>query len=397
MKMRWFELGSVVAVVPVLAIPFAWAQGGAGHDHSTGKLTRVTPQSETRKESGDFDRAEWKKQITAGDLEEREVAFDRLAGIARHDQAAREALESWSKDSSDAGLAWTSRLILREADRGGQVWMQGGMPPGRTLFGQDFDGFSQRFDDLDSMFGDLRSQWDLMMQHLPSPSAGGPGGSESAQSMTLQSGPDGVTCKVTEKVDGQETTHEYTAKSMEELLEANPELRQKLGSEGPMVFTFPNGGGRTRMVLPRGGGFGGGARVLPRTYRGGVTLEPEDSVAPGTAGEPRTDRLGIFCAPVDESTAQRLGLAAGDGLRVQSTQPGSIASILGLRTDDVVVEINGASIRSAEDVQKVLAGRAEGAEVSVVVVGSDGRRTLTWKPAAKKPDSTESKSGSRSL
>ena len=398
MKMRWFEIGSVVAVLPVLAMPYAWAQSGSSREHSTGKLTRVTPPSETREESGDFDRAAWKKQITAGDLEEREAAFDRLAGIVRHDPAAREALEGWSKDTSDTDLAWTSRLVLREADRGAHGWMQGGLPPGRTLFGQDFDGFAQRFDDLDSLFGDLRSQWDTMMQHLPAPSAGGPNGTESATSMTLQSGPDGVTCKVTEKVDGQETTHEYTAKTMDELLDANPELREKLGGNGSMVFTLPNGGGRARMMIPGAGGFGGGgARVLPRTYRGGVTLEPQDSGAFGNAGEPRTDRLGIFCAPVDESTAEQLHLAAGDGLRVQSTQPGSIASILGLRTGDVVTEINGTTIRSAEDVQKVLAGRVEGAEVSVVVVGSEGRRTLTWKPAAKKTDSTETKSGTRSL
>ena len=393
MKMRWFEIGTVMAALPALAIPCAWAQAGSSQDHSTGKLTRVVPPSESREDTGDFDRAAWKKQITAGDLGEREAAFDRLAGIARHDPAAREALESWAKDTSDSGLAWTSRLILREADRGAPGWMPGGTNPGRSLFGEDFDGFAQRFDDLDSMFGDLRSQWDLMMQHLPSPSANGTG-TNSSESMTLQSGPDGVTCKVTEKVDGKETTHEYTAKSMDELLEANPELRQKLGNGGPMVFTLPNGGPRSLMVLPRNGGLGGRARTLPRAYRGGVTFQDEDA---GPAGEPRTDRLGIFCAPVDDESAQKLGLSAGDGLRVQSTQPGSIASILGLRTGDVVVEINGSTIRSAEDVQKVLSARAEGAEVSVVVVGSEGRRTLTWKPAAKKTDSSESKSGTRSL
>lgn len=384
MKIRWFEMGSVMAVLPVLAMPAMWTVQGSGHEHSTGKLTRVAPRGETREESGDFDRASWKKRITDSDLGQREAAFDRLAGIARRDPAAREALESWSRDESDAGLAWTSRLILREADRGPR-WGQGGTPFDRSLFGQDFDGFSQRFDDLDALFGDLRTQWDQMLHHLPSPSAGGRGGSsESAQSLTLQSGPDGVTCKVTEKVDGEETTHEYTADSMEELLDANPELREKLGNHGGMVFSFPNGHGRIQTLLPR-------------AYRGGVTFEDGGSGTSGKAGEPRTDRLGIYCALVDESTASELHIAPGEGLRVQSIEPGSLASILGLRTGDVVVDVNGTPIRSAEDVQKTLAARAESAEVSVVVVGSEGRRTLTWKPAAKKSDAPETKSSGRNL
>lgn len=394
MKTRWLVMGLVMVALPGLAVPLAWGQPEGSQERSTGKLTRVTPPSPAPKSSADFDRDAWRKKITAGDLEEREAAFDRLSGLARHDPAAREALEAWSRDESDTGLAWTSRLILREVDRGPQGWIQGGSQPGWDLFGHgfDFDGFSQRFDDLDSLFGDLRSQWDGMLQHLPSPSAEGKVGTGSAESMTLQSGPDGVTCKIIEKVDGEEKTREYSAKTMEELLDANPELRQKLGSGGSMVWTFPNG--RNRMLIPRVGGLEGGLRILPRGFRGELSLE-NDAQEKGV--DPRTDRLGIYCAPLDASTAAELGLAPGEGLRVQNIQPGTIASILGLRTGDVVIGINGATIRSAEDVKKVLAGRAEGSEVSVVVVGAEGRRTLTWKPAAKKPDAPESKSGSRNL
>jgi len=370
-----------VAALSWVAIPLARAESKTNQERPTGRLIRVHPQSSNQEDAGEFDRDEWKRQITAGDLAKREAAFDRLANVARHDAAARKALEDWSRDDSDAGLAWTSRLILREADRGFGARMRGGSGH-PWLFGQDFDlgGFAQRFDDLDSMFGDLRMEWDELLKNLPNPS-GGTSGTESAESMTLQSGPDGVTCKITTKVDGKEETREYTAKSMEELLDANPELRPKLGSGGSMIWTFPNAGGRSRMVMPRGG-TGGGLRVIPRESFGLAEV-------PGNAADPRTDRLGIFCTPVDAEKSAELGLAAGEGLRVDSVQPGTIASILGLRAGDVVVEVNGTTIRSSEDVKQVLANRAEGAEVRVVVVGSEGRRSLAWKPASKQTNESE--------
>lgn len=400
MNTRWL----MMAALPVLAIPFAWAQA-KGHGEN-GKLTRVSPRSEQQDEKR-FDSDAWRKKLTAGDLEARESAFDELVGAARRDPAAREAIEAWSHDESDANLAWTSRLALREIDRGGRrLGMYGGARPGWGLFGKDFDfeNFAQRFDDLDSMFGDLRSQWDDMMQALPNPSGQGGAHSES-QSMTLECRPDGVTCKVTEKVDGQDETREYTAKSMDELLEANPELRSKLGQNGPFVWSMPNGSHsivvppmRGRVDGGMGGGMGGGMN-LPRMYRDGR------GAPPAVTGEPRTDVLGIYCAPVGDARAKELDLESGEGLLVEETQPGTIASVLGLRAGDVLVDINGTTIHSAEDVKKVLADRDAAGEVKVTVAGSEGRRTLTWKPSAKngsggsgeKASDSESKSGSRKL
>ncbi|MFN0009817.1 MAG: PDZ domain-containing protein [Planctomycetota bacterium] len=380
MKTRWWVTGITVAALSSIAIPLARAESKGTPERPQGKLTRVVPQDATREDSGAFDSDEWKQQLTAQDLEAREAAFGRLAAKARHDAAARKALEDWSRNESDAGLAWTSRLILREADRGAGTGMQGGAWQPWNRFRQDFDfgGFARRFEDLDSMFGDLRTEWDELLKNLPNPSSRGATGTESAESMTLESGPDGVTCKITTKVDGQEETREYTANSMEELLEANPELRPKLGSGGPMVWTFPDVGGRSRILTPRRD-TGGGLRIIPREPLGLAEV-------PGHAADPRTDRLGIFCTPVDGDESSKLGLATGEGLHVDSVQPGSIASILGLRAGDVVVEVNGTTIRSSEDVKKVLAERAEGAEVRVAVVGSEGRRTLAWKPSPKKAE-----------
>jgi hypothetical protein len=332
-----------------------------------------------------FDGDAWRKRLGTGDFEERERAFDQLARLARHDEDARKAIEEWSKSGQDPELAWTSRMLLRELDRNPwralkpKVWSGMGMNGQGWNF--DFDDFARRFDDLDSMFGDLREQWGDMLQGLPAPSAGS---KSSSRSLSLQVGPDGVTCNVTEIVDGKEEKRTYEAKSMDELLQAHPELRENLG--GPHFQLFQG--------LPHGG-----LQFLPRTPSG---LSPhtwsfndrDDSTA---GSEPPTDRLGIKCAEVGKDRATELGLESGVGLTVQEVLPGTIASLLGLRHGDIVVEVNGANIHGAEDVKSALSARASEADVSVVVVGADGhRRKLIWKP---KPaaGNVEKKTGSRKL
>jgi len=146
------------------------------------------------------------------------------------------------------------------------------------------------------------------------------------------------------------------------------------------------------LIQPRGG-----LGAIPRTD-GLRSFHMDDGM--DAEGNPRTDRLGIACSQLSTERAYELGLDAGAGLEIMDVVPGSIASILGLRSGDVVTEINGTAIRSADDVKKVLADRSKDGEVAVAVVGEGGdRRTMTWKPkasdAAEKPSGK--KRGSRDL
>jgi S1-C subfamily serine protease len=146
-------------------------------------------------------------------------------------------------------------------------------------------------------------------------------------------------------------------------------------------------------VFPRRGLYGASPRLRAQD---GDRFE----VRGDDEGGPPTDRLGIQCRPVSKDRASELGIDSGVGLSVEEIVPGSIASLLGLRRGDVVVEINGAAIHGTDDVKKTLHDRAAGAEVSVVVVGEGGqRRTLTWKPkpVADKSEKAETNSGSRNL
>jgi PDZ domain len=393
--------GLAMAALPLLAIAgmsgpqkgSGSAQDATGPDaHSPkGKLTRVMDGDKDKDDR--FDRDAWRKRLATADLEDRVRAFDELAALAGRSDDARKALEEWSKDGKDAQLAWTSRLLLREIDknpwrslrpgfrgRGGMGGM-GGMDPSF-----DFDDFARRFDDLDSMFGDLRSQWGDMLRAMPAPSAG----SSSSKSMSLQVGPDGVTCEVTENVGGKEEKHKYTASSVDELLQAHPELRDSLGGTGFQVYGLPRG---SLQFFPRRGPSGRAPLVL----RGdGQPLE----VGGDDTAEPPTDKLGIQCRAVTKDRAGELGLDAGVGLSVEDVVPGTIASLLGLRNGDVVIEVNGVTIHGTDDVKKALHDRAANADVSVVVVGQGGqKRTLTWKPkpAGDTSDKAEAKSGSRNL
>jgi S1-C subfamily serine protease len=88
--------------------------------------------------------------------------------------------------------------------------------------------------------------------------------------------------------------------------------------------------------------------------------------------------LGIACTPVGADLRAKLGLQEDVGLVVDSVVEGTIASRIGLRAGDVVVELSGRSIRKREDVAEVLAERRAGEDLQVVIVDKDGkRRTLT--------------------
>ena len=376
MKLHWFA----IAALPLVAGPALFGQQQSQQGASKSRLARVE-----RHDNDDdaFDRDAWKKKLSDANLDQRERAVDELARLARQDADARSALEQWSKDEKERDLAWTSRMLLREVGKNPWWTKHPQAFGGGNGFGNDFDfdEFAKRFDDLDSMFGDLRSQWGDMLKTLPAPSAGA---TSSSRSLSLNVGPDGVTCEVTEKVDGKDEKHTYTAKTMDELLEAHPELRDSLGDTHIQFWSgIPQRGGL--QMFPRGSN-----GIAPRARA--FTAPRELS----TNREPPTDRLGVMCQTLDGERADQLGIEHGVGLAVAQVQPDTIASQLGIREGDVVVELNGTTIHGTDDVKKVLTERAADADVSVVVVGANGhKRTLTWKPnAAAKP---EGKSGSRNL
>ena len=353
----------VLAGLPLVAAPLA-ANSGATNPTALGgdRLVRVNA------EAGDFDRAAWRAKLGGRDLEARERAFEDLVALARHDDGAHAALREWADAQDDADLAWTSRLALRElertrknADARGRAQAAPAVPKGNAPHSNAPHGNAQgwndlrdqmsdlqrRFGGMDSMFDELQQQMDELMQ----PGAA-PGGMNSrVQSFTLRSGPDGVEARVQENVDGRVEEKTYTAKSLDELYAAHPELQGRVQlRHGP----YPFGGNARRPLVPQD----------PAPF----DATPFDGPAQPLLANPSGPRLGVMAAQLTEDQARELGIEPGRGLKVSEVLPGSYGEQLGIQPGDVLVELDGTPISSRDDVAKVLAARKEGAALQATVI-----------------------------
>jgi len=366
-KKRWMWL----AAAPLGVAPMVIAQHGADaprEGKEKGRLERVDPSADAQQQEA-FDAEAWKRDLTSADLEQRERAFERVVAQAARDGGARSALEGWSRGGDE--LAWTARLALRELERhaGHPAFGLRRMDPTFGDFRLRLDDLHRHFGGIDSMLEDLQSQMEELFGDAPGFAPGmpgpGPGVRQQAQSFSLEAGPDGVVLKTEEDVDGEKKTREYRAESLEELFEAHPELRDRIRVQG---FGAPFG---------------------PRTRTQVLPIPPGDGLLrPG--GELPTDVLGIECLKPTPERAAELGLQPEVGLRVERTHPNTIASVLGIKRGDVVVEINGATVYSREDIAQSLRERREDQPVAVVLIDAKGqRRTLTWTPEAKETPKAE--------
>src|SRR5690606_17512801 len=85
-------------------------------------------------------------------------------------------------------------------------------------------------------------------------------------------------------------------------------------------------------------------------------------------------RLGVAIRPIPDALRDYLELEQGQGLMVDSVQDDTLAVALQLRAGDIVLSINGASIASADDVQKALGAIEKGAKVTVEFIRRGDRR-----------------------
>jgi hypothetical protein len=345
----------------LLALGWAANAQSQTSDHGTsngGRLRKapsaaVSPDgSSSQGESvASFDAERWRKELVAGDLDQRQASYEELVQLARRDPAARAALEEWSQGNDE--LAWTSRLALRElgrGPRGGRSFRQldplagGGFDNwlDAPLGGQGMD-HRQLFEDLerrlDELFG---SQGGTNVLPAPpaAPAPGSPGQGMRSQSETfqLESTPGGVKVHVEEKdQDGNTQSRDYEAKDMQELLQRYPELRGHIGTQG----TPPMELGDLRKEL-------GTLRDRLHSMRQLGAPDAEANRGDTSAQEMPTDVLGIYPGAAAE---------AGEGLLVERIEPGTIAKAIGIQRGDKILEINGTQISDASDVTRVLRER----------------------------------------
>lgn len=380
MKTAWFAWAAAPALFAPLYLAQRPSQGlqdpGQGQKRTLARVAPLAPAdgADLQGDSRGFDREDWRDKLTQSDLQQRERDFDALVEMAQRNTAARAALEQWTREKDE--LAWTSRLALREVDRHARR-----SPLLRAVpRNPDWNDLRSRIDELEREFGSQDplsgggpDDFDDFFGRSTPPGSGpltpgAPGRQSTSHTFSLQSGPDGVTLEITEDVDGKQETKSYKAENLEALLDAHPELRDKIGTghgnsfwwglpgQGnlPRAFTWPDAGGN--------GPFDRDARPLP--------------------SGPPTNILGIEYDKLPAEKVQSLGLEPERGLQVVRTRPGTIASILGIQRGDLIIEMNGVPLYDGEDVGRILRDRKPEAELVVVLIDTKNQhRTLTWKPS----------------
>ncbi|MDP6520945.1 MAG: PDZ domain-containing protein [Planctomycetota bacterium] len=356
-----------------------------GVDSGSGSLddarkTRRTPQ-------------EWRACLMEQDLTIRERSFADLRATARaagEASALWTALESWTRPAADAAdgereLAWTARLLLGELrrccascghDGSGQ---RRGLPQWFEGSGADpFAELREQMQRLHGMRGNLGSHGspEDYAKHgqrpgIPGELGAADGGqlgedarppSSSGHGLQLEVGPGGVRVRLQQIDDGQSSERVFEAPSLEELLQAHPELRGRLG--------------------------GGPGQWSRDVFRLGFS---DDGLAPTPGSEQtperplRVDILGVLVQRVSEESP---GLEDDRrGLVVDRVVKGTIAAVIGLRRGDRLLTINGEALERAADVTRLLAARPPGGELRVVWFDSRERRCeRTWRESGPRPE-----------
>jgi hypothetical protein len=177
----------------------------------------------------------------------------------------------------------------------------------------------------------------------------------------------GARVAVTSNEGGKEVTRTYEGKSLDEILEQNPDLRRDVGH-----LTLRVGAG-----TPIDLGFDLVGVPDERSSGPGRRLGPEPLARPV-----RTDKLGVLVKKVEPQQARDLGLS-GQGLYVQHSFPETLAFVLGVGSGDVLVELNGVALCEIDDIEKGLKARGATDPYTLVWIDELGQRQKkSWSPAS---------------
>lgn len=240
----------------------------------------------------------------------------------------------------------------------------------------------------DTFFQDLREQMRGGRIGLGPIGNGGSGSAGSSKS--VQIGPDGVRVEVTEiGEDGKPETKVYDAPDMETFHKKHPGvLQESRGGLGLRMFDGKSGDRSLRDMIDEMRVDVGAPqrgfewqllkpRVIP--FDRGFQPPRAEGTIPASPVPATGRRLGIRTRPIPEALRDYLEMAPGIGLMVDSIQEDTLAEALRLRAGDIVTEINGSKIGSAEDVGKALGAIKKGDDVEVGFVRRGERRDAKTK------------------
>ncbi|WP_165782594.1 trypsin-like peptidase domain-containing protein [Leptospira neocaledonica] len=132
-------------------------------------------------------------------------------------------------------------------------------------------------------------------------------------------------------------------------------------SGGPLLDINGRVVGINRMIVSPSGGSIGLGFAIPINEAKSIVEELK------SGGKVKRARLGVALDDLTEETAKELKLSGPEGAFVRQVQNGSAAAEAGIDVEDVILEIDGAKIKNANDVVSKIRASKVGQRVSVVV------------------------------
>jgi len=144
-------------------------------------------------------------------------------------------------------------------------------------------------------------------------------------------------------------------------------------SGGPLVDSHGRVIGINTAVLA-GAGASGLGFAIPINLASNLASDVVQQVL--TTGHITRAYLGVGFADIEPELARQFGLPVKQGIILTVVERGSPAAQAGLRSQDIIVKGNGASIESGGDLRKLLRSLKPGATVRLDVIRPNGRTTV---------------------
>jgi Do/DeqQ family serine protease len=126
----------------------------------------------------------------------------------------------------------------------------------------------------------------------------------------------------------------------------------------------------TAIVAPSGGNVGIGFAVPINMAR-----QVMDQLV--NYGEIKRGRIGVAMQDLTPDIAQALGTTRSEGAVIARVEPGSPAERAGLRTNDLIVAVNGAAIRNGSELRNKVVVARIGDAVDLTIVRGSSEHTVT--------------------
>ena len=154
-------------------------------------------------------------------------------------------------------------------------------------------------------------------------------------------------------------------------------------SGGPLINMKGNVIGINTAIIASGQGIG---FAVPVNMAKGVIKQLKEE------GEVTRGWLGVGIQDINDEMAEYYGIKDKEGVLVSKVFPGDPADKAGIKTKDIIIEVNGQKIKSSHELTRIIAGFHVGEEVKITVLRDGKEKTFTVKIAKRQQEKMASRS-----